>query len=77
MVIRASFVSAGTGKGEGTGAAQIPLRGISSYSAIITTVDSSWRIRSARAHASGSGAIITVLHPLLGLSYEWSTSLAA
>jgi hypothetical protein len=60
-------------RAKGARAAQIPLGGISLPTAIIITVDSSWRM-SARAR--GSAAIITVPHPLLGLNRERSTSAA-
>jgi len=75
MIIRAPFVSAGTGKGEEQGelhkfryAVSLPTLGLLQQ----------WTVVGAYgARAQRSGAIITVLHPLLQLSYEWSTSLAA
>lgn len=68
----------GRGQRRGAGSAQIPLRGISSYSAIITTVDSSWRIRRARAQlwrnhngtSSTPRAELRVEHKLGGLASD-------
>lgn len=86
MVIRAPFCICGCGQRRGAGSAQIPLRGISSYSAIITTVDSSWRIRRARARAqlwrnhngtsSTPRAELRVEHKLGGLAIMYCSNIS-